>query len=125
MTIALAGYYCSSRHLTPSPLPLPDTPLFPSIYASLRPPKPKKKQDDSCLTAYDSLKLGKKHRFIIYGLTPDLKNITVLKQATLAEGEDWESFTGELPEGECRWAVYDMEYDLGEGKRNKLVFVMW
>jgi cofilin len=30
-----------------------------------------------------------------------------------------------LPEKQCRWAVYDMEYDLGEGKRNKLVFVSW
>ena len=34
---------------------------------------------------------------------------------------------GELPEKECRWAVYDFEFTLssGEGIRNKLTFIAW
>lgn len=82
-------------------------------------------QDDTCLKAYDELKLGKKLKYIVYGLTPDMKAITTLKKADLKEGAEFETFVENLPEKECRWGVYDMEYDQGEGKRNKLCFVMW
>jgi cofilin len=32
-----------------------------------------------------------------------------------------------LPENDCRYAVYDFEYDTasGEGKRSKIVFFIW
>ena len=48
----------------------------------------------------------------------------VLKEST---EKDYDKFTAELPEKECRWAVYDFEYTLpsGEGTRNKLCFIMW
>jgi len=82
-------------------------------------------QDETCLKAYDELKLGKKHKFIIYSIASDSKSITTVKQATLEEGKEWETFVEQLPEKECRWGVYDLEYDQGEGKRNKLCFVMW
>lgn len=41
--------------------------------------------------------------------------------------KDFDQFLENLPEKECRWAVYDFEFDLGsgEGKRNKLTFVGW
>lgn len=43
-----------------------------------------------------------------------------------SESRDYEDFIADLPEAECRWAVYDFEFELpGEGKRNKLVFVQW
>ncbi|KAJ9107611.1 hypothetical protein QFC21_001070 [Naganishia friedmannii] len=85
------------------------------------------KPDETCLKAYDELKLGKKHKFVVYGLGEGNKTITTLKQIKLDEpgATDFETFVKELPERECRWGVYDMEYDQGEGKRNKLVFVMW
>lgn len=40
---------------------------------------------------------------------------------------DFDKFLENLPEKECRWAVYDFEFELGpgEGKRNKLTFVGW
>ncbi|KAJ9112566.1 hypothetical protein QFC19_000583 [Naganishia cerealis] len=78
--------------------------------------------DETCLKAYDELKLGKKHKFIVYGLGEGNKTITTLKQVKLDEAgaTDFETFVKELPERDCRWGVYDMEYDQGEGKRNKL-----
>jgi len=82
-------------------------------------------QDETCLKAYDELKLGKKHKFVIFAIASDSKSITTVKQATLEEGKEWETFVEQLPEKECRWGVYDLEYDQGEGKRNKLCFVMW
>ncbi|WVR05611.1 cofilin [Kwoniella sp. DSM 27419] len=77
-----------------------------------------------CLEKYQELKTGKKLSYITYGLTADKRNIEVLKTS---EDKDFDNFVAELPEKECRWAVYDFEYTLpgGEGIRNKLVFVMW
>ncbi|OCF43214.1 cofilin [Kwoniella heveanensis CBS 569] len=77
-----------------------------------------------CLEKYQELKTGKKLAYVIYGLSDDKRSIIVLKTS---EDKDFDTFVGELPEKECRWAVYDFEYTLpgGEGIRNKLVFVMW
>ncbi|WWC60541.1 cofilin [Kwoniella dejecticola CBS 10117] len=77
-----------------------------------------------CLEKFQELKTGKKLSYVIYGLTEDKKSITVLKTS---EEKDFDTFVNELPEKECRWAVYDFEFTLpgGEGVRNKLVFVVW
>ncbi|KAL7423719.1 cofilin [Cryptotrichosporon argae] len=77
-----------------------------------------------CLEKYQELKQGKKLTYVVYGLSDDKRSIVVLKTS---ESKDFDEFIGELPEKECRWAVYDFEYTLpgGEGIRNKLVFVMW
>ncbi|WWC88140.1 cofilin [Kwoniella dendrophila CBS 6074] len=77
-----------------------------------------------CLEKFQELKTGKKMTYVIYGLSEDKKSIIVLKTS---EDKDFDNFVGELPEKECRWAVYDYEFTLpgGEGIRNKLVFVVW
>jgi cofilin len=81
-------------------------------------------QNSECLEKFTELKTGKKLTYIIYGLSEDKRSIVVLKTS---EEKDFDTFIGELPEKECRWAVYDFEYTLpgGEGIRNKLCFVMW
>ena len=82
------------------------------------------KQTQECLEKYQELKTGKKLSYVIYGLSDDKKNIVVLKSST---DKDFDTFVAELPEKECRWAVYDFEFTLpgGEGIRNKLTFVQW
>lgn len=83
-------------------------------------------QNDDCLKAYEELKLGKKLKYIIYGLSADLKAIEVLKKTTTEDhGADYEKFVQEFPEKECRYAVYDLEFDVEGGKRNKLCFIAW
>ncbi|KAG0304843.1 cofilin, partial [Dissophora globulifera] len=75
--------------------------------------------DKTCLEAFQSLKLGKKFKYIIYKLSDDQKNIVVEKQA---ERGTYDEFLSHLPETECRWAVYDFDYSTPEGERNKIVF---
>ncbi|KAL7414455.1 hypothetical protein BDY24DRAFT_385243 [Mrakia frigida] len=75
-----------------------------------------------CLSAFQELKTGKKIKYIIYGMNADNSEIVVLKTST---EKSYDTFLEELPETECRWAVYDMEFDSGEGIRNKLCFYMW
>ncbi|KAK0191243.1 actin depolymerizing factor [Armillaria mellea] len=59
-----------------------------------------------CLEKYQELKLGKKTKYISLQLTDD--------------------FVADLPETECRWAIYDFEFEKeGAGKRNKICFFSW
>lgn len=76
------------------------------------------------MTAFNDLKLGKKYKFIIYGLN-ELKTEIVVQETSTEQ--DYDSFLQRLPENDCKYAVYDFEYDIGrgEGKRSKIVFFTW
>lgn len=71
------------------------------------------------------LKLRKKFRYIIYKLNEDNTSIVIEKK--VENCDKYESFLGELPEDDCRYAVYDFEFEKspGEGIRNKICFVVW
>ncbi|KAH7239038.1 hypothetical protein BKA59DRAFT_483760 [Fusarium tricinctum] len=60
--------------------------------------------------------------FIICNLNKELKEIVVEKSST---NTDWGDFLAELPETECRWAIYDFAFEKDDGKRNKIVFISW
>lgn len=79
---------------------------------------------DESLTAFNDLKLGKKHKYVIYSLNDKKTDIIVEKTSTEA---DYDTFLEEFPENECKYAIYDFEYELGggEGKRSKIVFFTW
>jgi len=43
-----------------------------------------------------------------------------------SDSQSYEDFIGDLPENECRWAIYDFEFEKeGGGKRNKITFYSW
>jgi len=78
---------------------------------------------DLCVTTYQELKLGRKYRYIIYGLNDAQTGIVVNKAS---DASDFGDFVKDLPRDQCRWAVYDFEFEKdGEGKRSKLCFVSW
>ncbi len=86
--------------------------------------------DDEVVEVFQDIKIKKLYQYIIFGMSDDLRTIVVRKHVDkVSEGseeEKWCNFLKDLPPLECLWAVYDMEYDLGEsGTRNKLVFVPW
>ena len=79
--------------------------------------------NDTCLQEYQALKLKKAHKYVIFNLNKDNTEIVVEKTSKSA---DYDDFIADLPETECRWAVYDFEFEKeGAGKRNKLTFVSW
>ncbi|KAF4577057.1 cofilin [Pleurotus pulmonarius] len=78
---------------------------------------------DECLSAFQGLKLGKKAKYVIFDLNSDKTEIIVTKQSN---AESYDDFLADLPEAECRWAVYDFAFEKeGAGKRNKIVFFSW
>lgn len=43
-----------------------------------------------------------------------------------SNAQSYDDFLGDLPENDCRYAVYDFEYDTSDsGKRSKIVFFTW
>ena len=77
-----------------------------------------------CLQAYQELKLGKKTKYIIFTLSKDNTEIIVEKKGALSTTYD--DFIGDLPEAECRWAVYDFDFEKDDGgKRSKITFFSW
>ncbi|KAF8349533.1 hypothetical protein F5887DRAFT_946645 [Amanita rubescens] len=78
---------------------------------------------NECLDVFKDLKLGKRHKYIIFNLNNTFTEIVVEKSSS---STDYDEFMSDLPEDQCRWAVYDLEFEKeGAGKRNKLVFVSW
>ena len=76
------------------------------------------------MTVFNDLKLKKAHRYVIFKVSEDSLKIVVDKTANDA---NYDSFVDALPEQECRYAVYDFEYQLSEaeGVRNKICFFVW
>ncbi|KAG8851527.1 cofilin [Tulasnella sp. 330] len=76
-----------------------------------------------CLTRYQELKLKKKIKYIIFTLNKTFTEIIVEKSS---DDADYDKFITDLPETECRWAIYDFDFEKKDaGKRNKLVFYSW
>ncbi|KAF5865896.1 hypothetical protein ETB97_001964 [Aspergillus alliaceus] len=88
---------------------------------------------DECLVAYKQLHSGrgaKKPQFVIYRISDDQTTVLVEESSTEM---DFEIFRHTLcsavdvrGQPVPRYAVYDVEYDLGEdGKRCRTVFISW
>lgn len=76
----------------------------------------------------------RQYRAVIYRVSPDLRTIIVdrvLPSSNItgrSAVEDWKEFTSDkyLPRDDCRYAVYDFEFDTAEtGKKNKIIFLLW
>jgi cofilin len=69
--------------------------------------------------------------YIIYKLNDSGTEIIVEATGTYdpEAHDEWNytAFTRRLPENECRWAVYEFQFDVEAGliKRNKTLFIAW
>jgi len=70
-----------------------------------------------CVSTFEELKLKKTYSYILYKLSDDKKTIIVEK--TGDPQVTYEDFASSLPETECRYAVFDFNYEIDatEGKR--------
>ncbi|KIJ62612.1 hypothetical protein HYDPIDRAFT_157413 [Hydnomerulius pinastri MD-312] len=73
------------------------------------------------ITQFKDLK-GRKLKYIIFNLNPTNTEIIVEKTSTV---KDYDEFLKDLPEQECRWAVYDFEFEKDGAPRNKIFFFSW
>ena len=82
---------------------------------------------DECVNTYNDLKTGRKYKFIFFKLSANLKEIVVDKTgAPTATYDDFMNEIKALPKEDCRYAVFDFEWETAEGgKRQKIVFYAW
>nr|7SOG_A Chain A, Actophorin [Acanthamoeba castellanii]7SOG_B Chain B, Actophorin [Acanthamoeba castellanii] len=78
---------------------------------------------DDCVQKFNELKLGKKHRYVIFKLNDD--NTEVVVEKVGGPNATYEDFLAQLPENDCRYAIFDYEFEVDGGQRNKIVFILW
>lgn len=63
-------------------------------------------------------------QYLIFKITDDKKFIEVEKKGE--KTEDFKAFCSGLPDGDCRYAVLDVEINTKSGATaNKLIFIAW
>jgi len=79
--------------------------------------------NDEVVTKYQELKLGHQHKFVIFKLSEDLKE--VIFERVSEPTASYESFVASLPADDCRYAVYDFAFQAEGADRNKILFILW
>ena len=81
---------------------------------------------DEAVRVFTELKLGRSLRWIIFKLS-DVKPVQVIVESTGAADEQhtWDHFVSLLPANECRYAAFSLDFDHPEGRRNKMIFLLW
>ena len=82
---------------------------------------------DDLISQFNDFKLGRitpKPKYLVYVIAGDE---VVVEHVGLDEGENsFNAFTALMPENDCRFAVYDMDFETNDGRPvNKLVLVAW
>ena len=77
---------------------------------------------DDAINEFNDMKLKRiKAKFIIYKI--DGPNIISEQKS---ESDDFDTFLAALPPDDCRYAIYDMDFETNDGRPgNKLVMVAW
>lgn len=78
---------------------------------------------DRVVSEFNNIKLKHMYRFIQLKITDNLKEIEVEKTV---ESCSYEEFIGQLPQDDCRYIVYDFQFNVGDaGQREQLIFIVW
>ncbi|KAN0075128.1 cofilin [Elaphomyces granulatus] len=88
--------------------------------------------NDECINAFNDFRMSRgKTKFIIFKISDNRREIVIDE---ISQDPDYEVFRSKLEAARDakdnpgpRYAVYDVEYELGgvEGKRNKIIFISW
>ncbi|EKX37730.1 hypothetical protein GUITHDRAFT_140898 [Guillardia theta CCMP2712] len=80
---------------------------------------------DDCVSVFNDLKLKHSMKYIVYNMNDKMTEIQVMK--TGGKEATYEEFLKELPENDCRYGVFDVEYTDPKTKasRNKIAFFIW
>eukprot|EP01099_Mayorella_cantabrigiensis_P001923 TRINITY_DN1832_c0_g1_i2.p1 TRINITY_DN1832_c0_g1~~TRINITY_DN1832_c0_g1_i2.p1 ORF type:complete len:162 (+),score=48.75 TRINITY_DN1832_c0_g1_i2:69-488(+) len=73
---------------------------------------------------FNEFKLRSASRYILYKLSDSLTEVVIDKIAD--PSATYQDFLNDLPPNDCRYAVFNFEYDAGsDGKRAKVIFFNW
>lgn len=73
---------------------------------------------------FEKMKLRSAYSYMIFKISDDKKSIEL--ECTGEPGASFQEFKDKLPDGDCRYAVYDVTIATKSGaEANKLIFVAW
>eukprot|EP00029_Vermamoeba_vermiformis_P000051 TRINITY_DN10055_c0_g1_i1.p1 TRINITY_DN10055_c0_g1~~TRINITY_DN10055_c0_g1_i1.p1 ORF type:complete len:140 (+),score=47.60 TRINITY_DN10055_c0_g1_i1:130-549(+) len=78
--------------------------------------------DNECVNEFNAFKLRNTHRYIVFKIE-NAKEIKIEKKGETTAAYD--EFLKQLPDNDCRYAVYNFEYNQADGFRSKIVFFLW
>ncbi|KAL2610494.1 hypothetical protein R1flu_029067 [Riccia fluitans] len=79
---------------------------------------------EDAIAKYTELRMKKAYRYIIYRIDQQLQEIAV--ERTGAHEEEYETFKSKLPENDCRFIVYDLDYTTDDNcHKSKIFFISW
>merc|ERR1711991_807609 len=79
--------------------------------------------NDAAVEAFQDLKLKHASSYLIYAITDDWTEIQLIKAGE--KGASYDAFLEELPENECRYAIYDYNFNADGRDQSKILFVVW
>mmetsp|Transcript_2347 Transcript_2347/g.5405 ORF Transcript_2347/g.5405 Transcript_2347/m.5405 type:complete len:146 (-) Transcript_2347:112-549(-) len=83
--------------------------------------------DPKCVEAFQALVKDRKYRGVCFSINDTMTNVDVDKTFEPMDGGQaaWEEFAKTLPENDCRYCVYDFEYEMQGIKKNRVIFLLW
>lgn len=85
------------------------------------------KVQEGCAKYFNDLKMNKSYRWVVFKITDNLKEIEVecTGDPERTYDELVEVFKAAEEKRECRYAVYDADFEVKDGHRKKIVFFTW
>lgn len=78
--------------------------------------------DSVCVETFQQLKVRKKFRYILF----KVNGVKIEVDATGDTSKSFDDFLKALPDSQCRYAVFDKEYESADGRAmDKLYFLTW
>lgn len=85
--------------------------------------------DPKCVEVFKSLKSSRTYQSAIFKINDEMTSVQVDKTFPPSDGgsprDKWVSFASQLPEDDCRYVVYDFDYEHQGAMKNRLLFILW
>uniref|UniRef100_A0ACD5UDG5 Uncharacterized protein n=1 Tax=Avena sativa TaxID=4498 RepID=A0ACD5UDG5_AVESA len=79
---------------------------------------------DECKLKFQELKAKRSFRFITFKVNEGTQQVVVDRLGQ--PGDTYADFVSAMPEGECRYAVYDFDFVTDENcQKSKIFFISW
>lgn len=81
---------------------------------------------EDCKEIFRELQRKKSHRYLIFKIDDKQKQVVVEKTGNVTESYD--DFMASLPENDCRYAIYDFDFDFvteENCQKSKIFFIAW
>mmetsp|Transcript_21514 Transcript_21514/g.25909 ORF Transcript_21514/g.25909 Transcript_21514/m.25909 type:complete len:140 (+) Transcript_21514:137-556(+) len=80
--------------------------------------------EDECVNEFLKLKKTRSYRYITFGINDEATKVSVVD--TGARDKTYDDFTKLFPDDDCRYGVYDHDFEDSEGcQKSKMVFFAW